>query len=170
MKKKKINKSLSNNPRNVHGSENTKYNMIDLNASMGIVQLSKIEKSWRLRKRNYLFYIKKLKNLPLLFQKANPYPVKHAHHLFTIRIDKKRTNKNRDGLIFFLKKNNIGTGVNYRCVTDMQYYKKNLGWNENTCKKAKLAGDNIISLPMQPTITIKELNYICNKIGEYFKI
>ena len=52
----------------------------------------------------------------------------------------------------------------------MQYYKKNLGWNENTCKKAKLAGDNIISLPMQPTITIKELNYICNKIGEYFKI
>ena len=36
-----------------------KYNMIDLNAAMGIVQLSKIEKSWRNRRKNYRFYIKR---------------------------------------------------------------------------------------------------------------
>ena len=102
-----------------------KYNMIDLNAAMGIVQLSKIEKSWRSRRKNYRFYIKRLKHLPVLFQKVDPYPVKHAHHLFTIRISNKRTKKRRDNLIKFLKKNNIGTGVNYRCVTDMSYYKKN---------------------------------------------
>jgi dTDP-4-amino-4,6-dideoxygalactose transaminase len=147
-----------------------KYNMIDLNASMGIVQLKKIEKGWKLRKRNYRHYIKELKKLPLLFQTINPYPVKHAHHLFTVRINKKETNKKRDDLILFLKKNNIGTGVNYRCVTDMYYYRKNLGWHAGTCKKAKEAGDNIISLPMQPSISTKDLNYICSKISEFFKI
>ncbi len=147
-----------------------KYNMIDLNASMGIVQLKKIEKGWKLRKRNYEYYIKKLKNLPLLFQATNPYPVKHAHHLFTVRINKKKTRKKRDDLILYLKKNNIGTGVNYRCVTDMYYYKKNLGWHAGICKNAKEAGDNILSLPMQPSISIKNLNYICNKISEFFKI
>ena len=107
--------------------------------------------------------------MPLLFQKINPYPVKHAHHLFTIRINNKKTKKKRDDLIQFLKKNKIGTGVNYRCVTDMSYYKKNLKWKKNTCKMAKLAGDNIVSLPMQPTLTKAELNYICDKINEFFQ-
>ena len=146
-----------------------KYNMIDLNASMGLVQLKKIEKSWQSRQRNYKSYIKRLKKLPLLFQTVNPYPVKHAHHLFTIRINNKKTKKSRDDLILFLKKNNIGTGINYRCITDMSYYKKNLGWNKNTCKLAKHVGDNIISLPMQPTLTLKNINYICNKISEFFE-
>jgi dTDP-4-amino-4,6-dideoxygalactose transaminase len=146
-----------------------KYNMIDLNASMGIVQLDKIERNWKLRKKNYECYIKGLKKLPLLFQTINPYPVKHAHHLFTIRINSKKTKKKRDDLILFLKKNNVGTGVNYRCITDMSYYRKNLGWNKNTCKFAKEAGDNIISLPMQPTLTLKHTNYICQKISEFFK-
>jgi dTDP-4-amino-4,6-dideoxygalactose transaminase len=146
-----------------------KYNMIDLNASMGLVQLKKIEKSWQSRQRNYKSYIKRLKKLPLLFQTVNPYPVKHAHHLFTIRINNKKTKKSRDDLVLFLKKNNIGTGINYRCITDMSYYKKNLGWNKNTCKLAKHVGDNIISLPMQPTLTLKNINYICNKISEFFE-
>jgi|TARA_Y100000294_G_C8564851_1_gene340393 dTDP-4-amino-4,6-dideoxygalactose transaminase len=146
-----------------------KYNMIDLNAAMGIVQLSKIEKSWRNRRKNYRFYIKRLKHLPVLFQKIDSYPVKHAHHLFTIRINNKRSKKKRDNLIEFLKKNNIGTGVNYRCVTDMSYYKKNLGWNKNTCKNAKQVGDNIVSLPMQPTLTRKKINYICDKVCEFFQ-
>lgn len=146
-----------------------KYNMIDLNAAMGITQLARIEKSWRLRKRNCEFYMKKLKHLPLIFQKIDSYPVKHAHHLFTIRIDNNTTNKKRDDLVNFLKKNNIGTGINYRSVTDMLYYRKNLGWNRNTCKISKLVGDNIISLPMQPTLTEKKLNYICNKVCEFFQ-
>ena len=51
----------------------------------------------------------------------------------------------------------------------MKYYRKNLGWNANTCKNAKLAGDTILSLPMQPTLTTKKINYICNKICEFFK-
>ena len=146
-----------------------KYNMIDLNAAIGIVQLNKIEKGWIQRKKNYKFYTKRLNHLPILFQNTNPYPVKHAHHLFTIRLDKKKTSKKRDDLIIFLKKNNIGTGVNYRCVTDMKYYRNSLGWNDNTCKNAKSAGDNILSLPMQPTLTKKKLNYICKKICEFFK-
>lgn len=146
-----------------------KYNMIDLNAAMGVVQLSKIDQSWKEREKNYKFYIHKLKHLPILFQKIDSYPVKHAHHLFTIRINNKKTKKKRDDLILFLKRNNIGTGVNYRCITDMSYYKKNLKWNKNMCKNAKQAGDNIISLPMQPTLTKKKLKYICDKICEFFQ-
>ena len=146
-----------------------KYNMIDINASIGLVQLKKIEKYWKIRKSIYEKYVEKLKHLPIVFQKIDSYPVKYAYHLCTIRIDNAKTNKKRDNLIKFLIKNNIGSGVNYRCVTDMSYYKKHLGWNDNTCKIAKSVGDSIISLPLFPSLKKKEVNYICKKVCEFFK-
>ena len=104
-----------------------KYNMIDINASIGLVQLKKIEKNWKIRKSIYEYYFKKLKHLPIIFQKINPYPVKHAFHLCVVRIDSSKTNKKRDHFIKFLEKNRIGAGVHYRCITDMSYYRKYLG-------------------------------------------
>ena len=70
-----------------------KYNMIDLNASLGIPQLKYIEKSLKIRKKLHTEYIKKLKGLPLKFQNINPYPNKFAHHLFIIILDKSKTKK-----------------------------------------------------------------------------
>ena len=61
---------------------------------------------------------------------------------------------------FYLKRKKIATGINYRCVTDMSYYRKNLGWNNNTCKIAKKVGDNILSLPLHPKITKKNIDFL----------
>ncbi len=146
-----------------------KYNMIDLNSSLGIPQLKNIEKNLKIRKKLHNIYIKKLKKMPIKFQNINPYPNKFAHHLFVIIIDKKKTKKKRDDLIVFLKKNNIGTGVNYRSVTDMSIYKKQLGWSKKICPISKEIGDNIISLPLYPSLKISEVNYITSKISEFFK-
>ncbi len=146
-----------------------KYNMIDINASIGIEQLKKIEKNWKIRKKFYNLYISELKNLPLLFQNSNPYPSKHAHHLFTIILDKKKTKKKRDQLINYLKKNKIVVGINYRCVTDMSYYRKTLKWNDKTCKIAKKVGDNILSLPLHAPMTKSDIRYITKKIRRFFE-
>ena len=86
-----------------------------------------------------------------------------------IIIDKNKTKKNRDDFILFLKKNNIGCGINYRSVTDMSVYKKKFGWNVNTCKNSKYVGDNTISLPLYPDLTIKDVNFICGKVQKFFK-
>lgn len=147
-----------------------KYNLIDLNASLGIPQLENIEKNLLKRKKLHKLYLKELKNLPLKFQNINPYPNKFAHHLFVIILDKSKTNKKRDDLVLFLKKNKIGTGINYRTVTDMTVYKKNLGWNKDTAPIAKYVGDNILSLPLYPNLTFSETKYITKKISEFFKI
>jgi dTDP-4-amino-4,6-dideoxygalactose transaminase len=145
-----------------------KYNMIDINSSIGIEQLKKIEKNWRIRKNLYAFYKKKLKNLPLLFQNERPYLVKHGYHLFVIIIDKDKTQKKRDQLIKYLKKYKIAVGINYRCVTDMSYYRKNLKWTKKTSKIAKYVGDNILSLPFDPKLTKKDINYISTIIKKFF--
>ena len=84
-------------------------------------------------------------------------------------LDKSKTKKTRDELINYLKKNNIGTGVNYRTVTDMSVYRKNLGWNNKTCVISKKIGDNILSLPLYPTLTFVQAKYICKKVHDFFK-
>ncbi len=146
-----------------------KYNLIDLNSSLGIPQLIQIEKNLRKRKKIYDFYLKNLKGLPIIFQNINPYPNKFAYHLFLIVIDKTKTKKKRDNLIAYLKKNNIGTGVNYRSVTDMSIYKKNFGWNKKTCVVSKNIGDNILSLPLYPSLKVSQAKYICKKVNDFFK-
>ena len=70
-----------------------KYNLIDLNSSLGIPQLIQIEKNLKKRKKIYDFYLKNLKGLPIIFQNINPYPNKFAYHLFLIVIDKKKNKK-----------------------------------------------------------------------------
>ena len=146
-----------------------KYNLIDLNSSLGIPQLERIEQSLVKRKKIFKYYLKRLQGLPIYFQNINPYPNKFAYHLFLIVIDKTKTNKRRDDLITYLNKNKIGTGVNYRSVTDMSLYRKNLGWNDSTCKISKNLGDNILSLPLYPSLKISQAKYICDKVSEFFK-
>ncbi len=146
-----------------------KYNMIDINAAMGIVQLKKIDVSWKKRKKIFEMYKRKLGNLPLKFQEFSNKNIKHAYHLFLIVVDKNKTKKNRDDLILFLKRYNIGCGVNYRTVTDMSIFKKKFGWNKNTCKNSKYLGDNTLSLPLYPNLKTKDVNYICETIQKFFK-
>jgi|TARA_B110000495_G_C23025327_1_gene609173 dTDP-4-amino-4,6-dideoxygalactose transaminase len=146
-----------------------KYNMIDINAAMGLVQLKKLDNCWIKRKKFFELYKKKLINLPIKTQEFENKNIKHAYHLFLIVIDKNKTKKNRDDLILFLKKNYIGCGINYRSVTDMSIYKKKFGWNINTCKNSKYLGDNTLSLPLDPNLTIKDVNFICEKVQKFFK-
>ena len=146
-----------------------KYNMIDINAAMGIAQLNKIQKHWKIRQSLFSLYKKKLVGLPLIFQKIDFKNVKHAYHLFLMVIDKKKTEKKRDDLISFLFKNKIGVGINYRTVTDMTVYRKKYGWTNNTCPYSKYLGDNTLSIPAHPKVTKKEALYICEKIKQFFQ-
>jgi len=146
-----------------------KYNMIDINAAMGIAQLNKIQKHWKIRQSLFSLYKKKLVGLPLIFQKIDFKNVKHAYHLFLMVIDKKKTEKKRDDLISFLFKNKIGVGINYRTVTDMTVYRKKYGWTNNTCPYSKYLGDNTLSIPVHPKVTKKEALYICEKIKQFFQ-
>jgi Predicted pyridoxal phosphate-dependent enzyme apparently involved in regulation of cell wall biogenesis len=51
----------------------------------------------------------------------------------------------------------------------MSYYRKNLKWNKNTSKIAKYVGDNILSLPLDPKLTKKDIIYITTIIKKFFE-
>ena len=146
-----------------------KYNMIDISAAMGIEQLNRIDIMWKKRQELVKRYQTSLKDLPLFFQGTKDYKYKNAHHLFTITIDKRKTNKNRDRLLKFLNDNKIGVGVNYRSVTSMSCYKKLFLWNNKTTPVSNYVGSNILSLPLYPDLKKSEQNYIIYKVKEFFK-
>jgi dTDP-4-amino-4,6-dideoxygalactose transaminase len=75
-----------------------KYNMMDLQAAIGIHQLTRIEENWQRRKAIWMHYMEAFADLPVALP-AEPAPgTRHAFHLFTILIDAKKTGM--DGTIF----------------------------------------------------------------------
>ena len=147
-----------------------KYNMTDLQASMGVCQLKKINVMWKKRNKLYKKYLKEFVDLPVFFQNALDYKFKHALHLFVIIIDKTKTNKSRDSLINFLQKKKIGSAVHYKSVTEMSNYKKLFNWNNNSFPNSFYIGQNTISLPLYPDLTNKEQNYIISQVKKFFHV
>ena len=148
-----------------------KNNMTNMQASMGIVQLKKIEKMWNLRKKIYFKYQNFFKNYDVGMQIINDSlkNYKHAYHLFVIYFRNTGKTNIRNKLIQFLKKNKIGFGIHYRAINDLKYYKKKYKWNKNTAPNAFEIGSNILSLPLQPDLTAKEQKYILKKFEFFFK-
>lgn len=148
-----------------------KNNMTNVQASMGIVQLKKIEKMWNLRKKIYFKYQNFFKNYNVGMQIINDSlkNYKHAYHLFVIYFRNTGKTNIRNKLIQFLKKNKIGFGIHYRAINDLKYYKKKYKWNKNTAPNAFEIGSNILSLPLQPDLTAKEQKYILKKFEFFFK-
>jgi dTDP-4-amino-4,6-dideoxygalactose transaminase len=147
-----------------------KYNMTDLQASIGVCQLKKINTMWKKRNKLYKNYLKEFMNLPVFFQNAFDYKFKHAFHLFVIIIDKTKTKKSRDSLISFLNKKKIGSAVHYRSITEMSNYKKLYNWKNKDFPNSFYIGQNTISLPLYPDLTFREQNYIISQVKKFFNV
>lgn len=146
-----------------------KYNMIDLNAALGISQLKKINLMWKKRKKLYDIYYQELRNYPIKIQNNHKYDFKHGYHLFLFVFNTKnfKQKKIRDIFLKYLNINKIGGGVHYRSVTVMQNYKSLFGWSKKTCPKAHEIGNNIVSLPLYPGLSLTDQKYIIKKVKEF---
>lgn len=146
-----------------------KFNLPDLNSSIGISQLGQIENFWRSRKKIFNIYKRRLSKHPVILQQLDNNKIKHSYHLFVFHFDKKKTKKNRSQLINFFNKNKIGFGIHYRAINNMTLFKKKYGWTKKTAPNAHHVGNNIISLPLYPHLKIEDVNYICDKIDSFFE-
>lgn len=133
-----------------------KYNMMDMQAALGIHQLPEldgfIQKRAQLAKR----YLETLNDWPELLLPAAPaYEHRHAWHLFTPRL-LASSPLDRDGFINAMKAENIGIGLHYQSTHIFTWYKERYGWQPNDFPNALEAGNRIMSLPLFPTLTEAE--------------
>ena len=147
-----------------------KYNLTNMNAALGINQLKKINFFWKKRKKIWDFYNSNLGDLPIKLPPKITKGYKHAYHLYTIIIDKSKTNKTREEAINFLQKNRIGIGIHYNSIQSFKYYKKKVKFNNAELKVSNLICKNIFSIPIYPDLTKVDQIYIIKKIKDFFHV
>ena len=79
-----------------------------------------------------------------------------------------KVKRNRKGLINYLNKKNIETSIHYpKMVINLKPYKKNI--NKKEFKNCLNDEKSILSLPIHPFLTEKEISYVCKNINNFFK-
>jgi dTDP-4-amino-4,6-dideoxygalactose transaminase len=135
--------------------------MTDIAAAIGLAQLNKIDEfnSKRIANANYLNKsLKDVKGINIPYLEDN---YKHVYHQYTILVE----NENRDEWVDFLNKKGIGTGIHYPIPLYNQPLYKNLDLKGN-CPISEKAANNVISLPVHPSLSENDLDLIIKAVKE----
>lgn len=136
-----------------------KYHMNDVMAAIALVQLKKLDRNNRKRRKIATFYTKRLKKLSWLETPVEKSYVKSSWHLYVIKVEA------RDALISYLDKNGISTSVHYMPVHLHPFYRK-LGLKANVPVTEKI-WKKLITLPIFPDLTRKDQERIIRTIEEF---
>ncbi|MEO6593443.1 MAG: DegT/DnrJ/EryC1/StrS family aminotransferase [Planctomycetota bacterium] len=130
-----------------------KYNMMDLQAAIGMHQITRVEAYWQRRLVIWQRYMHELAGLPITLPAPLPTDERHALHLFTLQVDKQQCGSSRDEVLMRLHRQNIGTGVHYRSIADLAVYRQRFGWQPGDFPHAKAIGDRTLSIPLSAKLT-----------------
>jgi UDP-4-amino-4,6-dideoxy-N-acetyl-beta-L-altrosamine transaminase len=136
------------------------YRLTDFQATLGLSQLSRADQGIKRRKEIAANYFKAFKDKT--YVKGQSKVIEgHAYHLYVLEVE------NRLGLYNFLRTKNIFTQIHYIPCHLMPYYKK-FGWKEGDFPHAENYYKHCISLPMYPTLTTEEQNYVIDQINTFY--
>ncbi len=131
-----------------------KYNMMDIQAALGLHQLKQLDGFIARRTELAQRYQKLLAGWKQWSLPATPaYAHKHAWHLYTPLINPLAAGMDRDAFMTGMKERNIGTGLHYRAVHLYPYYREHYGFKPGDFPVAESISDRIVSLPLFPSMT-----------------
>lgn len=146
-----------------------KYNMMDIQAALGIHQLQSLEKNWRRRKTIWEQYQSAFKSLPLTLPTEAPEGYRHAHHLYTLLIDETKTGFDRDSFVNQMTKKQIGVGIHYLSIPEHPYYQEHFGWKPEDYPVAMKIGRQTVSIPFGPALTDSNVLRVINAVQSSFE-
>ena len=168
IREKKFFKNKNNNITHYEQHElGFNYRLNDIQASLGISQLKKINLFLRERRKIKKYYDKYLKLHPLILPCEKKY-AKSSWHLYPVLIDNKKSNKNKNEFLEYLRKHNIFLNTHYIPIHTHPYYEK-IGFKKTDFKNSVFFYNNAISLPIYVGLNIKDLKYIISIIFKFFK-
>lgn len=141
-----------------------KYNMMDLQAAIGLHQLKRIENYRQKRRKIWETYMNAFSDLDAGLPPLPEPNTQHAYHLFSIRISKNRHGLSRDEFLTAMTKANIGVGVHYLSIPEHPFYQKTFGWKAQDYPKARLYGQETVSLPLSPKLTDEDVDDVVNAV------
>jgi len=135
------------------------YRLTDFQAALGSSQLKRANDGLKRRKEIAAIYAETFGSVPEIMGQSGLVDG-HAYHLYIIQV------ADRLGLYNHLRANNVFAQVHYIPVHTLPYY-KGLGWKEGDFPLAESYYQQCISLPMYPTLTDAEQQYVIDKVKEF---
>jgi dTDP-4-amino-4,6-dideoxygalactose transaminase len=143
-----------------------KYNFTDLQASLGLPQLKKVDAMWEWRKKIAARYFEGLKDLDMITLPTVKTDRESSWHLFPIRLNLDMITKNRAQIIDELKNNNVGVGVHFMPVHQHLYYSETFKLDDKNYPVASGAFPRLMSLPIYPGMTDQSVEKVINTLIE----
>ncbi|MCM8778431.1 MAG: DegT/DnrJ/EryC1/StrS family aminotransferase [Candidatus Omnitrophica bacterium] len=122
-------------------------------------KLKRLDKWNEMRRKNARIYIKYLeKNENIILPVEESY-ARHVYHIFAVRI------KNRERIIEELQKRGISVLIHYPIPLHLQRAYKELGYRKGDFPVAEKIAQEVLSLPMYPHLTEREIKYVCDNFN-----
>ena len=140
------------------------WRLSNLNSALGISQIQKVDKIIEMRQKNVSYLSKRLlEETDKISIPSVPKGYKHVYQLFSIFAE------DRDNLIDYLSDNGISSKIYFHPVHQSEFYKNKLNYDvslpvtESTFEKT-------LTLPMYPSITTEQMDYIAETVGKFYQM
>jgi dTDP-4-amino-4,6-dideoxygalactose transaminase len=147
-----------------------KYNLTDIAAAMGVVQLARAEGMRRQRERVAARYAALLDEAGLLDLLELPPPAPpgdvHSWHLYPIRLHLDRLSIGRASVIEVLAASGIGTSVHFIPLHLHPYYRRTYGYAPTDLPNASAEYEREISLPIYPDLDDRQIGRVVEALSE----
>jgi UDP-4-amino-4,6-dideoxy-N-acetyl-beta-L-altrosamine transaminase len=138
------------------------YRITDIQAALGLSQLERANHGLARRKKIAQYYNSVFEKVSFIHNHSG-FQNGHAYHLYILNLKHKRLE-----LYNFLRKNNVYAQVHYIPCHLMPYYSR-LGYKKGDFINSELYYNGCLSIPMYPTLTDSQLEYITNLIIDFYK-
>ncbi len=140
------------------------YRITDFQCALGLSQLRKLP-AWLARRqeiaRRYDEVFTEIKGVKPLAVEAD---VRHAYHLYVVRINQDEKGLGREEFYQTLRSHDIGVNVHYVPVHMHPFYQNRFGTGRGLCPVAESAYEQILSLPIYPAMTDKDIKIVISTI------
>jgi len=141
-----------------------KYNMTDVQASLGLHQLPRLDEFISIREKYRSVYDEAFADLPAI-QPLAQLPGRHsAHHLYIVLIRPEYCSITRDQFMLALKAENIGTGVHFISMHLQPYYRDNWQMRPQDFPVAASVSEKLVSLPLYPKMSNDDLRDVIRAV------
>jgi dTDP-4-amino-4,6-dideoxygalactose transaminase len=149
-----------------------KYNLTDIQASLGIHQLRRQEEFIAIRERYAQMYDAAFADLPGI--RRQPRPVdpdnRHALHLYVLILDPEQYLVDRNQIVAALLAENIGAAIHYRALHTHPYYRDRFGFHTADYPHAASIGNNIFTLPLSPGMSESDLFTVVEAVKKVLRV
>ncbi len=142
------------------------FRMSTMTAALGLSQMDKLDQVIHMRRENADYLSKGLSKIEEIEIPKEPQGYFHVYQMYTIRL--KAGGGGRDRLKEYLNQNGIGAKVYFDPIHLSLFYRRKFGYKSGDLPVTEKISQEVLTLPMYPGLTKGEMDYIAEKVKEFF--